>query len=233
MPVYKQFGSLDGNGTNQLTRTYFPSRIALVFAHRPRNQCAICIPPHRVHRCRTEVPIIIQPSLQDGVEFLDNVLQTYLRALALDCMLRNAGRFPVEVELGHMIQWQFPHLIRLLLEVLTLMFPLREEIQLVGKRLGGISSLRGLLMLFAAAVAPAKPDEWLVGTPAQTARQFGAFGAFHDVCFPTGHQCRQTPASAFVRATRSAAAAVQDDVITARSPWCSLYGVREAKRAAG
>ncbi len=51
-------------------------------------------------------------------------------------------------------------------------------------------------MLFAAAVAPAKPDEWRVGAPAQTARQLGAFGTFHDVCFPTAHQCRQTPASA-------------------------------------
>ena len=60
----------------------FPPRIALVLSHHPRNQCGIYVPPHRVHRCRAEAPIIIQPSLKDWVEFLGNVLQTYLRAFA-------------------------------------------------------------------------------------------------------------------------------------------------------
>ena len=82
MPVYEQFGSLDGNGTNQLTRPCFSSHIALVLSHHPRNQCGIDVIPHRVHRCWTEAPIIIQPTSKDRVEFTSYVLQTYVRAFA-------------------------------------------------------------------------------------------------------------------------------------------------------
>src|SRR5581483_8723284 len=108
-------------------------------------------------------------------------------ALALDGARRTAGRFPVEVELGHALQWQFAHLLRLRLEILLFMLLLGQKFQLVREGFGGIGGFGGLLMLFAAAITPAEPDERRVGAPAQTARQLGAFATFHDGCvFPRG-----------------------------------------------
>jgi hypothetical protein len=136
-----------------------------------------------------------------------------------------AGRFPVEVELGHPFQWQFAHLIGLRLQILTFLFRLGQELQLVRERFGGIGGCGGLLMLFQAAVAPAKPDERGVGAPAQTTRQLGAFSAFHVVCFPTDYQCRQTPASG----NRHRSSPALPGIIPGQTAWCS--GVPGCARA--
>src|ERR1039458_2266633 len=61
--MYEQSAPLVGNGPNHLASLYFPSSIALVLPHCPRNQCSVDILPHRTH-CRWGVaPIVIQPAL--------------------------------------------------------------------------------------------------------------------------------------------------------------------------
>jgi len=95
-------------------------------------------------------------------------------ALARDSFQRTAGHFPVEVKLGNTPQRQFVHLICLRLEILAVRVPALPETSACWTALQRDRQFRWI----ADAVLP------------RLSRQLNQI---ERLCFPVGHQRRQTP----------------------------------------
>ena len=81
-----------------------------------------------------------------------------------------ARLFPLEEEIGDPAQGQLAHAFRLDFDLFDLLLRAREEFELDAQRFRWVRGLGVLLMLFAASIAPAEPDERGVDFPAQAER---------------------------------------------------------------